>query len=87
MKYLKMYENFNNYQVGDMVVLINPDGEDRRLGFKKNSIYRITNIYYSFDTYPYEIELSPGDEKRTNVSKRNICKATQLDIDQLKYNL
>ena len=89
MRYLKTYENAdktNDYQVGDMIILTNPDIEDRGLGFKKDGICRIRRKIEVFSSYPYEI-INADNDRTTQVSASQIRMATSLDLDQIKYNL
>ena len=96
MKYLRLFENIinliNEFQVGDEVVLLYADLEDKKEGFREGQIYTISRKEFSH--YPYRIEYNIDNHIHqqdscytTWVKKEQIKLATQEDIDAIKYNL
>jgi len=91
MKYLRLFENIinliNEFQVGDEVVLLYANLEDKKVGFREGQIYTISRKT-EFSHYPYRIEYNIDNHIYTTwVKKVQIKLATQEDIDAIKYNL
>ena len=88
MKYLKIFEKFEDIDTGDYIILLNADKNDILTGYKNGEIYKITSIN-AYGEYPYKIQ-NIGEENPfsyTKLKKYQFRLATPEEITAKKYNI